>query len=124
MSYQTNITENFKRSEFACGCGCGYDSIDERLVHRLQVIRDYIRQSMIINSGCRCLSHNNNVGGAPSSLHTKGQAVDFWVRDSRGIADGHAMARIAQEFGNWSGGFKYYDDKLFIHVDIGPRRRW
>ena len=79
---------------------------------------------MVISSGCRCLQHNKNVGGAPSSLHTKGLACDFVIRDSRNVADSDAMARVAQAFGNWSGGFKYYADKLFIHVDIGQRRRW
>ena len=36
------LTKNFKRSEFACKCGCGFDDIDLKLVNIIQIIRDEV----------------------------------------------------------------------------------
>lgn len=115
-----DITENFSGEEFACKCGCGFDDIDERLVHRLQVVRDIIDRRITINSGCRCENHNREVGGKPHSKHLEGKAADWKVDDPK-------IAIILRKMlKNWSGGFHYYDDKKFFHTDIGSKnkRRW
>ena len=110
-------TENFKYSEFACPC-CGFNIIDEHLVHRLQVLRDYIGAKITILSGCRCRSHNAKVGGEPGSYHLKGMACDFTMKDQSDLA------LIAESWQNWSGGFHFYERQGFIHLDICPRRRF
>ena len=115
-----DITENFNRYEFACKCGCGFDAINERLVHRLQVVRDIIGVSIIINSGCRCLKHNENIGGSKNSYHLFGMAAD-WEFD---IIGNMLDFRICMLLKEWSGGFHYYRNERFFHVDIGPKRRW
>ena len=111
-----DITENFSHKEFACKCKCGFDAIDERLVHRLQVIRDIVQVPMIINSGCRCEKHNKTVGGSKLSYHLKGLASDW--RFERAENFWYEMLE------GWSGGYHYYDTQGFCHTDIGPRRRW
>ncbi len=56
------ISKNFKRSEFACKCGCGFDTVDAALIIVLQSIRDQFG-ALVVNSDCRCDSHNKSVGG-------------------------------------------------------------
>lgn len=111
------MTENFKQTEFACKCGCGYQSISPHLVQRLQVLRDIVRQPLVVNSGCRCERHNTNIGGSQNSLHVTGLAADITIADKGLLGD---MARLLSD---WSGGMKYYAGR-FIHLDIGARRRW
>jgi hypothetical protein len=36
-----DISENFSRSEFECSCGCGFDTVDMRLVEALEDERAY-----------------------------------------------------------------------------------
>jgi zinc D-Ala-D-Ala carboxypeptidase len=68
--------KHFKRSEFACRCGCGFDDIDLTLVDHLDYIRETLGMPMTINSGCRCEAYNKLVGGKGDSAHTRGKAAD------------------------------------------------
>ena len=111
------MTENFQQTEFACRCGCGYMAVSPLLVNRLQVIRDIVGHPIVVTSGCRCSNHNITIGGAQSSLHLRGLAADITMGDKA------ALSALAELLTGWSGGMKYYEGR-FIHVDIGPRRRW
>lgn len=52
------------------------------LIHYcLQPIRERLKKPMIITSGFRNSAVNKLVGGAENSQHTKGQAVDFIIKD-------------------------------------------
>lgn len=57
------------------------DNMLNLIVLCLQPIRELIGKPMVISSGFRCKELNHIVGGQPSSQHTKGQAVDFTIRD-------------------------------------------
>lgn len=105
-----DLTRNFSRKEFACKCGCGFDNISPKLVARLQEIRDYIENPIIISSGCRCEKHNKLQGGASASAHLKGFAADILCADnaSRFELLSLALKKFAR-IGINSG---------FIHVDI------
>jgi len=116
-----DITKNFSRWEFACKCGCGKDDIDERLVNRIQVVRDIILVPITISSGCRCEQHNKAEGGESESLHMEDIAAD-WYFDCP--YDEKLYFRVSVLLDNWSGGFHYYRDKKFFHTDIGRERRW
>jgi uncharacterized protein YcbK (DUF882 family) len=72
-----DFTRNFSRSEFACKCGCGLDSIDPALVNMLQDSRDATALTYVIASGCRCERHNREIGGKPNSAHIRGKAADI-----------------------------------------------
>jgi uncharacterized protein YcbK (DUF882 family) len=74
--------KHFKRSEFACGCGCGFQTIDYELADILDDVRDHFGRPVRINSGCRCAAHNKRVGGSPGSQHVYGNAADFVVSDT------------------------------------------
>ncbi|MBC7320690.1 DUF882 domain-containing protein [bacterium] len=111
------LTENFNLREFSCKC-CGAVKIDSELVQRLQILRDRIKRPIIITSGYRCPKHNKEVGGNDNSYHTKGLAVDIVVKDY-GLDELETLARAV--------GFRgigVYRIKNFIHLDLGPDRRW
>lgn len=115
-----DMTRNFSRWEFACPDKCGFDEIDERLVHRLQVVRDIMGLPIKINSGCRCSKHNKEVGGESVSFHLAGMAADWRFK----YYDEELYFRMSVLLADWSGGFHYYPERRFFHCDIGPERRW
>lgn len=81
-----DLTENFSAEEFGCKCGDCHGSgqgIDRGLVQGLQVVRTIYGKPITINSGVRCVSHNQAVGGKSDSEHLDGLAVDISVPDSR-----------------------------------------
>lgn len=115
------LTKNFKRSEFACKCGCGFDDIDPKLVALIQTIRDEVGP-IKISSGCRCVEHNKKIGGVPNSFHTKGKAAD--LVSSKGSEYLYNTIQKLYNEGKLKG-LKYcirYIYKNFCHVDIGKDR--
>lgn len=79
------LSAYFKSTEFDCeGTGCCTETlIDDTLITILTKVRQRFGP-VIITSGYRCQTHNREVGGASSSKHTKGMAVDFKVKDASG----------------------------------------
>jgi len=80
-----DLSKNFSRSEFACHCGCGFDSPEPLLVESLQTIRDHFGP-VRIRSGCRCLKYNRTLTDSKgrrlskdTSQHVFGKAADIWV---------------------------------------------
>jgi uncharacterized protein YcbK (DUF882 family) len=111
------LTENFYRDEFACNCGCGFDTVDFALVKFLQSSRDHFDRVHAVTSGCRCPAHNKSVGGAIDSQHLLGRAADY-------VVDG-VPAEIAQEFADQYGipGLGRYEG--FTHADTRKEfARW
>jgi|TARA_Y100000310_G_C20668031_1_gene808695 uncharacterized protein YcbK (DUF882 family) len=83
------ITEHFSREEFRCRDGSPYPFrwVDDRLYplcQALEKIRAKIERPLKINSGYRTSEWNENVGGAKSSQHLKGLAVDFRCINKKG----------------------------------------
>ncbi len=107
----------FNRSEFACQCGCGFNTIDYAVVDALEVIREHFDQPVTVTSGCRCKSHNKAVGGSTGSQHLQGRAADIIVKG--------VPARLVQELAENIGvsGLGSYD--TFTHIDSrNGRSRW
>ena len=75
-----DISVHFNRSEFACSCGCGFDTVDVELIGCLQTLRNHFNSPVTINSACRCPSYNVTVGGALNSQHPLGRAADIVVK--------------------------------------------
>jgi len=115
-----DLTENFSRFEFACHCGCGFDDVSLGLVDALQRLRDCVGRPVHVTSGCRCRNHNRNVGGAVNSYHLRGEAADVSTK----LLTPGELADLAEftipEFEN--GGIGRYPG--FVHLDVGPKRRW
>lgn len=78
-----NLTKNLSRYEFACDCGCGFDTIDFELVKALQHCADDLDRknhgtvSISITGGNRCEDQNSKTEGASkSSQHVKARGSD------------------------------------------------
>lgn len=114
-----DLSKDFSRREFACRCGCGFDTVDAELLPVLQAVRDHFNASVTVTSGARCADHNRRVGGAKSSQHLYGRAADIQVK-------GHT----SREVQDWL--VENYPDRLgigfnsrFTHIDTrtnGPVR--
>ena len=75
-----DLSEHFNRSEFACQCGCGFDTVDVGLIETLEEVRHYFMAPVTVTSGCRCVKHNADIGGSYDSQHAKGRAADIKVQ--------------------------------------------
>lgn len=110
---RTQLAKNFFSDEFACKCGCGFETISMCLVKGLQILRDIVQAPVNINSGCRCVEHNAAVGGSKKSQHILGKAADITVDGytPEEVAD---FAELIPEFEN--GGIIIYD--TWVHLDV------
>ena len=113
------ISKNFKREEFACKCGCGFDTVDVKLMEVLQWLRYVLDAPITITSGCRCSDHNNKIGGSKLSQHKLGRAAD--------IKTGYKPQYVADILN------EMYEDEIsigvydtFVHVDTRTDggKRW
>lgn len=113
------ISKNFKRKEFACKCGCDYDSINPKLIPVLEDMREYFGKPVIVNSGCRCETHNRNVKGAPNSQHLYGNASDVRIN---GVPPVEIYRYFDRKYPNTFGIGLY---NTFVHIDVREKRaRW
>lgn len=120
------MTTNFKQEEFKCKCGCGEMRIAETIVMLCQMIRSHFNQPVTIVSGCRCLKHNTNVGGASSSMHmpksydNQCHAVDIQVK---GIEPDEVYEFMEDMFPDMLGLGLY---NSWVHIDdrLDRKYRW
>jgi zinc D-Ala-D-Ala carboxypeptidase len=106
-----NAWKFFKRSDFACKCGCGTNGIQDTLIDRIDEARDKSGIVFRVTSGYRCPKHNKEVGGKPDSAHLKGLAVDISIPDG--------FSRYSALLGALQAGFTRIGiGKNFIHLDI------
>jgi len=73
------MPKHFSRKEFACECGCGFDTVDYELMIVLEDVREHFKKPVTISSGCRCKKHNQKVNGSLNSLHIIGRAADIQI---------------------------------------------
>ena len=105
------LSKHFKREEFACQCGCDFDTVDARLIEVLEMVRGEYKQPITITSGCRCPEHNYKIGGAKDSQHTLGRAADIKVK---GVEPEKVYDFLAHGFKNQLGLGLYSG---WVHVD-------
>jgi len=77
---------NFSMSEIACPC-CGLLNPDLDFLDKIQAGRHQSKIAFNVNSFCRCVKHNKNVGGEDNSKHIcsktiKSTAVDISTPDA------------------------------------------
>ena len=114
-----DISPYFDRAEFACNCGCGFDTVDVDTLTVLEEVRERFGP-VSINSGCRCAYWNDQVGGEQGSLHMQARAADIVVE---GVSPGLVADFLDQGPLRGRGGLGRYD--TFTHVDTrtsGPAR--
>ena len=111
------ISKYFTRDEMKCRCGCGFDSMDVETLQLADDARDFVNHPITPSSACRCVKHNNAVGGSDNSYHLKARAIDLPVADPQALYD-YLCNKYPDQYG-----FGLYDS--FVHVDSrtsGPAR--
>jgi zinc D-Ala-D-Ala carboxypeptidase len=107
-----DLTKDFSRSEFACKCGCGLDSMNLFTIQKLQSARDLTGIAFFVVSGIRCATHNAASGGRPNSAHLRGHAVDL------ACANDHIRYLMLKEL------ILHFDrlevGRTWIHIDDDP----
>ena len=83
--------------------------------NKLECVRKVLGFPIIITSGYRCPALNTQVGGSPTSAHTKGLAVDFHCAYGtpkeicqRLIDAGVQFDKLIQEYNQW------------VHIGFSP----
>ena len=108
----TKLSKDFEKWEFACGCGCGYDDISQKLVDKLQALRDLVGKPIIVTSGCRCHDYNRHIGGVIDSPHLEGLAADIQVEGISPVT----LAVMA----HWIDYIRIGIYPKHVHIDIKP----
>ena len=120
------LSKNFILEEFACHDGTPVPESKvcnvRVLALNLQVLRDYINESLTILSGYRTPTWNKKVGGATKSMHLEAKAGDLTTRTYT-PKELHAIIESLIKSGDMQdGGLGLYSS--FVHYDVGTPRRW
>ena len=112
-----DLSTNFSRDEFACGCGCGRGfndgDISPDLILHLEGMRARTGRAIFITSGCRCPAHNQQVGGVPNSAHTH---IPLAASDLRVYPGAHEHAMHSAAYAEDVRGIGMKDN-VYMHVD-------
>ncbi len=114
-----HISKYFRREEFACKCGCEFATVDVELIGVLEDVREFFGSPVILNCGCRCSTHNAEVGGAERSKHLLGIAADIRVKD---VEPDKVFSYLNKKYLTTYGIGRY---NSFTHIDVRPfKARW
>ena len=106
---------HFLMEEYRCDCAGYCDGwpaqMDPELLEKIEALRCYFDQPIIITSGVRCERRNAEVGGIENSWHLSGHAADLYCP---GVPYSE-VAAAARELGL---GVIEYPDRQFDHVEI------
>ena len=106
---------HFLMDEYACDCAGYCDgwpaAMDPELLEKVETLRCYFDQPIIITSGVRCTQRNHEVGGIEYSKHKIGCAADLYCP---GVHYSE-VAAVARELGL---GVIESPEQLFVHVEI------
>ena len=119
QEYGWKDVEHFSKDEFRCKCGCGFDDININLVKLLENIRAHFGGNpLIITSGCRCATHNRNVGGVQGSRHVLGKASDIRIN---GVSTASLLNYCKELVANGDARYTYTNSSNMngvVHIDI------
>jgi uncharacterized protein YcbK (DUF882 family) len=114
------LTENFSLHEFDCNDGTPVpDELlgnVEALAKQLQILRDYLKEPVRINSAYRHANYNKRIGGAPDSMHVRAMAADITVKSKTPKQVKAIIERLIKAKKLKFGGIGLYAG--FVHVDI------
>lgn len=122
----TQLTPHFNVSEFRCKCGGTHDTIlNPELPKKLESLYSTLKCSkIIVNSGCRCNTHDKAVGGTGRGEHVNGNAADIvCYNESGNKISSKEVCCAAQDVG--FGGIANIDGTYTAtHVDVRTSNFW
>ena len=125
-SENKQISKHFNSSEFECSCGkCDTQYIDDKLIEKLEIVREKFGKPIRVTSGYRCPTHNKAIGGKDNSSHVSGLAGDITPKLITLDSLDELYEICYNTFNNIGDG----RNKKFIHVDVRPpkasgKRHW
>lgn len=114
------LTPNFSLEEFKCNDGTAVPGEFlcnvTKVAQNLQVLRDYVKKPIIINSAYRSPKYNKKIGGAVKSQHLTASAADIRIAGmtSKQIYD--TILTLISLGKMHNGGVGLY--KTFVHYDV------
>jgi len=119
--------KNFSIKELKCKDGTPvpeeFFANAEKLMDNLQVLRDFLKEPVHINSGYRTFAYNKRVGGKKASKHLIAQAADITTKSKSPAQLAGIIEKLIKEKKMCEGGIGLYPG--FIHYDIrGVKARW
>lgn len=111
-----NISKNFTVEEMRCPC-CKTCDMSHEFMIELQRIRDVLGRPFKINSAYRCEKHNKEIGGAATSRHLTGQAVDISIVGWSGQEIHDLIDEISSQLSSGLGLYRSH-----LHYDIRAKR--
>jgi len=113
--------EYFTDTELACSC-CGENRVNNDSLRRLIRVRERLNEPMVVTSGYRCESYNNQIGA--TQTHATGKAFDVrcsgktaWRLMQIATEEGFTGIGVKQN-GEWSVRFLHLDD---LEPEEAPR---
>ena len=121
------LTKNFNKSEFESKDGSDMPNEVfyniQKVSNQLQLLRDYLGRSIVVNSAYRSPEHNAAIGGVKNSQHVLGKASDIVVNGLSTIEVYNAIEELINKGDMLQGGLGLYNS--FVHYDIrGTKARW
>ena len=115
-----DLSAHFSRHEFACKCGCGFDTVDVVLNRVLELVRRHFKAPVIVSGRNRCPFQNAATpGAARGSLHTEGKAADIKVE---GVTPEAVYDFLDKKFPK-TFGIGLYNNR--VHIDVRAiKARW
>lgn len=120
------VSSNFSFKEFKCPCTkCTTQYLSSDLIDKLEEVRKRYGKPIKVNSGYRCPSHNQAIGGKIGSAHTSGLAADISPALMT-VDELDTLYEICYDIFDNIGDGRH---KKFIHVDVREpkktgKRRW
>lgn len=136
-----NLTKNLSRSEFACECGCGFNTVDFELVKALQEVVDHFSimegadVRINITGPNRCAKHNEKVqkeynpgykSYSSKTQHINARASDFKLhnRKSGMQINPDKVAQYLEEKYPQKFGIGRYRNRTHLDTRSGRQARW
>lgn len=123
----TQLATNFHIREFKCKDGTEvpeqYICNVQKVAAQLQILRDYLKEPIHINSAYRTPAYNARIGGAKNSQHLTASAADITVKSKTPRQLKAIVEKLIEQKKLSIGGIGLYPG--FLHIDVRRNRaRW
>jgi uncharacterized protein YcbK (DUF882 family) len=124
---EQNLSKDFKLKEFRSRDGAPFtNEVYQNLIvlaKNLQILREYVKKPITINSGYRSPEYNKKIGGASQSQHMKGRAGDIVIKGMTPAEVANTIEQLINAGKMQQGGLGRYPN--FTHYDVrGTKARW